>query len=166
MSMLRLSASSMLTVVALAFYSAAVSAVPTFTKDIAPILLKHCANCHGSLLSYDAARSSANAIRELVRTRAMPPWPADPARSLKFRNDARLSEPDITAVVAWFDAGTPKGGDAELQRLPDLAGDWLSPETPAPYAVVSLPGVHVGATGEVPNLSQLIKRPCDDDKII
>jgi hypothetical protein len=166
MSMLRLSANSMLSIVALAFSSAAVAAVPTFTKDIAPILIEHCANCHGSLLSYDAARSSANAIREKVLTRAMPPWPADPARSLKFRNDARLSEPDIAAVVAWIDAGTPKGDDAELRRLPDLAGEWLNPEGRAPDAVVSLPVIHVDATGEVPYIQQLIKVPVDKDKWI
>src|SRR5258708_14203567 len=159
MSMLRLSASSMLTVVALAFYSAAVSAVPTFTKDIAPILLKHCANCHGSLLSYDAARSSANAIAEQVRTRTMPPWPADPAHSLKFRNDARLSEQDIAAVVAWIDAGTPKGDDADLPPVPDLAGQGLNPQGRAPDAVVSLPVIHLGPRGELPYIPQLIKVP-------
>jgi mono/diheme cytochrome c family protein len=153
-------------IVLLAFSSAAVGAVPTFTKDIAPILLEHCANCHGSLLSYDAARSSANAIREQVLTRAMPPWPADPARSLKFRNDARLSEPDIAAVVAWVDAGTPKGDDAELRRLPDLAREWLNPEGRAPDAIVSLPVIHVGPKGEVPYIQQLIKVPVDEDKWI
>ena len=117
--MLRLSASSMLSIVMLALSPAAVSAGPTFTKDIAPILFKHCASCHSSLLSYDAARSSANAIKEQVLSRAMPPWPADPAHSLKFRNDARLSEPDIAAVVNWIDAGTPKGDTSELRRPPD-----------------------------------------------
>ena len=45
----------------------------------------------------------------------MPPWPADPARSLKFRNDARLSERDIATLVAWIDAGTPKGNDTDLR---------------------------------------------------
>ena len=163
--MLRLSASSMLSIVMLAL-SAAVSAGPTFTKDIAPILFKHCASCHSSLLSYDTARSSANAIKEQVLSRAMPPWPADPAHSLKFRNDARLSEPDIAAVVNWIDAGTPKGDTSELRRPPDLAGEWLNPEGRAPDAVISLPVIHVGATGEVPYVQQLIKVPVEEDKWI
>ena len=156
----------MLSIVVLALPPAAVGAVPTFTKDIAPILFKHCANCHSSLLSYDAARSSANAIKEQVLTRAMPPWPADPARSLKFRNDARLSGPDIAAVVNWIDAGTPKGNTSELQRLPDLAGEWLNPEGRAPDAIISLPVIHVGPTGEVPYVQQLIKVPVEKDKWI
>ena len=156
----------MLSIVMLALSPAAVSAGPTFTKDIAPILFKHCASCHSSLLSYDAARSSANAIKEQVLSRAMPPWPADPAHSLKFRNDARLSEPDIAAVVNWIDAGTPKGDTSELRRPPDLAGEWLNPEGRAPDAVISLPVIHVGATGEVPYVQQLIKVPVEEDKWI
>src|SRR5579864_6297929 len=166
-NMLPFSARSMLTIVVFAFSSVAVSAaVPTFTKDIAPLLSKHCATCHSSLLTYETARSSASAIKEQVLTRAMPPWPADPAHSLKFRNDARLSEPDIAAVVAWVDAGTPKGNDADLPKLPDLTGQWLNPEGRAPDAVLSLPVIHVEATGEVPYIQQLIKVPVDQDKWI
>ena len=46
-------------------------AVPTFTKDVAPILYKHCVSCHRpgeiapmSLLTYEAARPYARAIRD------------------------------------------------------------------------------------------------------
>jgi hypothetical protein len=157
----------MLAIAVLQFASAAVGAGPTFTKDVAPILFKHCANCHASLLSYDTARSSAKAIRTLVQTRAMPPWPADPARSLQFRNDARLSEPDVAAIVAWIDAGTPRGNDADLLPVPaDLAGQWLNPQGRAPDAVVSLPEIQVGPRGEVPYIQQLIKVPFAEDKWI
>jgi hypothetical protein len=163
--MLRRPASSVLAIVVLAFSSAGVGA-PTFTKDVAPILFEHCASCHDSLLSYDAAQSAAQAIKEQVRTRAMPPWPADAAHSLKFRNDARLSERDVATLVAWVDAGTPKGEDHDLPPTPDLAGQWLSPEGRAPDAVLSLPVIHVGPTGEVPYIQQLIKVPVAEDKWI
>ena len=164
--MLRRPISSVLAIVVLGFSSAGVATVPTFTKDVAPILFKHCANCHDSLLSYGAAQSSAQVIKEQVRTRAMPPWPADPARSLKFRNDARLSERDIATIVAWIDAGTPKGSDSELRSAPDLPGQWLNPEGRAPDAVISLPVIHVEPTGEVPYIQQLIKVPVAEDKWI
>ena len=59
-------------------------AVPTFNEDVAPILYRHCVECHRpnqiapmSLLSYQEARPWAKAIREKVRARAMPPWFAD-----------------------------------------------------------------------------------------
>ena len=156
----------MLVILVLAFASAGVGAAPTFTKDVAPILVKHCANCHDSLLSYGAARSAAQVIKQQVQTRAMPPWPADPAHSLKFRNDARLSERDIATLVAWVDAGTPKGNDRDLSPSPDLTGQWLSPDGRAPDAVISLPAIHVEATGEVPYIQQLIKVPVTADKWI
>ena len=57
----------------------------TFTKDVAPILYKRCAECHRpsevapmSLLTYKEARPWAKAIKEKVLERAMPPWLADP----------------------------------------------------------------------------------------
>ena len=154
----------MLAVVTLAFSSAVLGAVPTFTKDVAPILFKHCADCHDSLLSYDAARSAAQAIKQQVATRAMPPWLADPAHSLKFRNDARLSDRQVATLVAWVDAATPKGDDKDLPPVPDQAGQWLNPEGRAPDAVISLPVIHVGPTGEVPYIQQLIKVPVAEDK--
>jgi hypothetical protein len=159
-------ASWVLAIVVLGFSSAGLAAVPTFTKDVAPILLEHCATCHDSLLSYSAAQSAAQAIKEQVRTRAMPPWPADPAHSLKFRNDARLSERDINTLVTWSDAGTPKGDDKDLRPVSDLEGQWLNPEGRAPDAVISLPAIHVESRGEVPYIQQLIKVPVAEDKWI
>src|SRR5262245_62708615 len=57
----------------------------TFTKDVAPILFKNCAECHRtgeiapmSLMNYQEARPWARAIRERVVERSMPPWSADP----------------------------------------------------------------------------------------
>lgn len=138
--------------------------MPTFTKDVAPILFKNCANCHDSLLSYGEVRSEAQAIKQQVQTRAMPPWPADSAHSLKFRNDARLGERDITTLIAWVDAGTPKGDDKDLPPVPDPVGQWLNPQGRAPDAIISLPTIHVEATGEVPYIQQLIKVPVAEDK--
>ena len=159
-------AGSLLALTVLGLPSAAPGAAPTFTKDVAPILIKHCANCHDSLTSYDVARSSAAAIGQQVRMRAMPPWSADPNRSLKFRNDARLSEAEVAAVAGWIDAGAPKGNDADLPSARHSAGQWLDPGGRAPDAVVSLPEVRLQATGEIPYIQQLIKVPFAQDKWI
>jgi hypothetical protein len=58
--------------------------VPTFARDIAPLLYTHCATCHRpgevggfSLLSFADARPRAAAMARAVRTRAMPPWKPD-----------------------------------------------------------------------------------------
>src|SRR5712675_956131 len=83
--------------------------VPTFTKDVAPILYKNCVACHRpgemgpmSLVTYADARPWAKSIRERVASRAMPPWFADP-RHGTFSNDPSLSRKDIDTIVAWAD---------------------------------------------------------------
>ena len=104
--------------------SAAPAAVPTFTKDVAPIVFRSCAPCHRpgdvaplSLLSYNDVRPWARAIKSKVTSREMPPWGADPAQSLKMRNDPSLSQAQIDTIVAWVDGGAPKGDDADLPPL-------------------------------------------------
>ncbi len=148
-------------------------AAPTFSVDVAPILVQHCAVCHegGSgaesavaLLSYEAAASRAAAIREQVIKRAMPPWPADPEHSVKFRNDARLRDQDIATLVAWIDSGMAKGPEVAMPAA--VAQGWLHPQGLAPDAVVSLPAFSVRATGEVPYIQRLIKVPYAEDKWI
>src|SRR5215831_15157689 len=116
--------------------SAADDNVPTFTKDVAPILFKNCVRCHRTgelaskvpLISYDTVRPRAELIKQKVITREMPPWPADPARSLKFRNDARLSQHDIDTLVAWVKAGAPKGNEADLPPMPKSVDGWIHPQ--------------------------------------
>ena len=168
------STSLMLALGAIGCCSAAVAAVPVFTKDVAPILFKHCTACHGvqpdsthvSVLSYSAARAAAKAIRKQVATRAMPPWSADPGQSLKFRNDARLSERELATIVGWIDGGTPEGNAADLPPLPAATQPWASPLGRWPDAIVSLPEIHLAARGEIPYIQQLIKVPVAEDKWI
>jgi len=58
---------------------------PTYTKDVAPILQKHCQSCHRpgeaapfSMLTYEETRPWAGAVKVAVRSKTMPPWYADP----------------------------------------------------------------------------------------
>ena len=57
--------------------------VPTFTRDVAPILYEHCIACHRpgqiapmSLITYGETRPWARAIKIKVEAREMPPWNA------------------------------------------------------------------------------------------
>ena len=111
--------------------AAAPPEAPTFAKDIAPILHKHCAQCHRSgevapmsLISYDDARPWARAIKSKVVSREMPPWGADPDQGRKMRNDPSLSKAQIETIVAWVDAGAPRGNDADLPVPPQFAEGW------------------------------------------
>jgi hypothetical protein len=158
-----------------AFACAASIVVPTFSKDVAPILFKNCTKCHRPgeiastipLVSYDTARPWAKSIKEKVLKREMPPWPADPSGSLEFRNDPRLHQRDIDTLVAWVNAGAPKGNDANLPALPKFSQGWLHPQGLAPDAVVSLPREFlVPASGEIPYLTYFAKVPFPEDKWI
>jgi hypothetical protein len=162
-------------IVALAFLPVAFAAdspAPTFNKEVAPILFKHCANCHRpgeiasevSLLSYESARPWADSIKQQVLSRQMPPWPADPTRSVKFRNDPRLTQQEIDTLIAWVDAGAPKGSDADLPPPPSFPKGWLHPKGLAPDIVISMPEFDVPAQGEIPYIRRLIKVPFTTDK--
>src|SRR3954471_18800563 len=57
----------------------------TFSKDVAPVIFSHCAQCHHpggsapfSLLTYDESRRHATQIAQLTKARLMPPWKAEP----------------------------------------------------------------------------------------
>lgn len=132
----------------------------TWTGDVAAILQSKCQACHRpgqvggfSLLTYDDARRTSAMIAEVVESRRMPPWHADP-RHGEFSNDRRLSPLDRAKLVAWAEAGAPRGeGEEPAPRSfpegwtigePDIVFEIPEPTTvPAqgtmPYVNVSVP---------------------------
>src|SRR5450432_2407381 len=101
-------------------FSARPATVPSYTKNIAPILQAHCQECHRpgeaapfSLLTYEQARPWAKAMKAATIQRKMPPWFADP-RYGKFSNDHSLRQEDIDTLAAWVDAGAPQGDAKDL----------------------------------------------------
>ena len=92
----------------------------TYARDIAPLLQKHCQDCHRpgqvapfSLLNYEQARDWSATIGEVVRAGRMPPWHADP-RHGKFANDRSLPEAERSLLLTWIEQGCPKGDDRDL----------------------------------------------------
>jgi mono/diheme cytochrome c family protein len=118
----------------------------TFNKDVLPILQKNCQSCHRPgeigpmpLLSYEATRPWAKSIRAAVTARKMPPWFADPKYG-NFANDRRLSDADISKVVAWVDAGAPEGDAKDKPAPVQWQEGWnIKPDVvfqiPRPYTV-------------------------------
>jgi len=107
------------------------AAVPTFTKDVAPIIFNNCTTCHRAgevapmtFLSYEDVRPWAKVIKTKVQAREMPPWGADAEHSLKMRNDRSLTRQQIDTIAAWVDGGAPKGIDADLPAMPKFAEGW------------------------------------------
>jgi mono/diheme cytochrome c family protein len=119
------------------------AAVPTFAKDVAPLLYKKCVSCHRpgemgpmSLVTYQDARPWARSIRDRVVARSMPPWFADPHYG-KFSNDPTLSRQEIDTIVAWAGGGAPQGDPVEMPKLPDtMVAGW---QIGTPDVVVEMP---------------------------
>ena len=114
----------------------------TFSKDVAPIFYKNCAECHRpgeiapfSLMSYKESRPWAKSIKEKVVSKEMPPWHADPNHGV-FANDRRLSQKEIDTIVAWVDGGAPEGNARDLPPAPKYADGW---NIGKPDAVFKLP---------------------------
>jgi hypothetical protein len=108
----------------------AADATPTFSKDVAPIFYKSCAECHRptmfapmSLMSYEEARPWLRSIKQRVVARTMPPWGSDQPHGV-FKNDPRLSEAEVATIVGWIDGGAPKGDDKDLPERPQFAEGW------------------------------------------
>jgi len=116
--------------------------VPTFTKDVAPILYKNCTSCHRpgeiapmSLLTYEDARPRAKAIRDEISAGTMPPWHAD-AKVGHFLNERRLSDADRNTLLRWAAGGAPKGDPKDQPPIPKYTDGWTIGE---PDLVLTLP---------------------------
>jgi hypothetical protein len=105
-----------------AIVSAQTTAVPTFTRDVAPIFQKKCESCHRpdsiapmSLQTYQEARPWARSIRDRVASRNMPPWHIDPAVGIQhYKGDRSLTQKEIDTIVAWAGNGAPQGNPADM----------------------------------------------------
>lgn len=104
---------------------------PTYARDIAPILLNHCAACHRPgqvgpfpLLTYDDARQRARQIADVTASRFMPPWLAEINDQVHFVGERRLSNAQIALIRRWADAGGPAGDSAELPPAPRFVDGW------------------------------------------
>jgi mono/diheme cytochrome c family protein len=122
-------------------------AAVTYSRDVAPILYRNCAECHHpndiapmSLMTYKEVRPWAASIRQAVVQRAMPPWHADPHVG-EYLNDPRLSDAEIATIEAWVKNSAPEGDPNDLPRAPVFRSGWhIDPDI-----VLAIPAKQVGA---------------------
>jgi hypothetical protein len=113
--------------VAAPWVSDPVPAAVTFYKDVLPILQYKCQTCHRpgqlapiSFMTYRETRPWAEAMRTMVLSRRMPPWPASMAH-VALPNHRVLTHPEIDTIVRWVDQGALEGNpnDAPQPTFPD-----------------------------------------------
>lgn len=102
-----------------------------------------------SLMSYNEVRPWARAIKAKIVNRQMPPWYAE-GEPGKWRNDRRLSQAEIDKIVAWVDAGAPRGKDSDIPAPPKFAQGWNHPSGRPPDVIIEAPEMKVPAEGESP----------------
>jgi hypothetical protein len=105
-------------------------AAVNYAEHVAPILNRHCAECHRpgevapfSLTGYENARKWAPMIAQVTGSRRMPPWKAVPGFG-EFRDANRLSELQLETLKRWNDAGAPRGDPKKEPRAPTYASGW------------------------------------------
>lgn len=124
----------------------------TFSKDVAPIIYKHCGSCHNpsgeapfSLLTYQAARQRAGLVASVVKHRQMPPWPHSSSYG-EFVGLPQLSPDEVTTIQAWAAGGAPEGDPSDLPPPPTYSPGW---QLGTPDLVVTLSEPYaLGADGQ------------------
>jgi hypothetical protein len=95
----------------------------TWDREISRIVFSHCASCHRSggmafsLMTYKEARPWAEAIKEEVLARTMPPWGAVKGFA-DYRNDQALTPEQLELITSWADGGVPEGEEKDLLPPP------------------------------------------------
>jgi hypothetical protein len=142
--------------------------VPTFYKDVLPILQDHCQSCHRTgevapmpLETYEQAREWAQPVAHSVSTKMMPPWFADP-RYGHFANDPSLTDQQIAAIVAWVNAGSPAGDPHTAPPPKHQTQHW---NIPPPDLIVKMPRpIQIPAQGEIEYTYEIVPTHFAEDR--
>ncbi len=88
---------------------------PSYHRDVAPILQKHCQDCHRpgqvapfALLTYEQARKRTSDIVSVTGDGTMPPWHASTSAGGPFRDARILAETERKTLAAWATANCPR----------------------------------------------------------
>jgi hypothetical protein len=101
----------------------------TYTREIYRIFQTRCFSCHRpngsafSLMTYSDARPWAEAIKEEVLARTMPPWGAVKGFG-DFRNDRALTPEQMEVIESWADGGVPEGEPTDLPAKTEPTETW------------------------------------------
>ena len=138
----------------------------SYVEDVAPILEDNCVMCHReggiapwAMSEYRMIQGFAPMMREVIRTRRMPPWHIDPEVG-RWKHDAGLSDAEASTLVRWIEAGARRGdGEDPLPLIKHPEAEWPLGE---PDLIVTVPAFDVPATGEVDYQFPWVENPLDE----
>lgn len=139
----------------------------SYSETITPILKENCIACHvqggiapWAMSEYAMIKGFAPMIREVVRTKRMPPWHADPEIG-HWRNEVGMSDEDTKTLITWIEAGAPRGeGDDPLKQILPRENVWTLGE---PDLILDIPAFEIPASGTVDYQYPTIPNPYDKD---
>jgi hypothetical protein len=139
----------------------------SYKNTIAPILKERCVSCHlpngigpWAMTSYEMIKGFSPMIREVLRTRRMPPWEVDTSLA-EIHNARGLTLEERKKLVHWIEAGSPRGeGEDPLLAVKPLEKSWPLGE---PDLIVEGPAFTVPATGIIEYQYPAIANPLDRD---
>jgi hypothetical protein len=140
----------------------------SYSQEVAPLLLEKCAACHRrggigpwAMDSYETVKGWSAMVREVVSTRRMPPWHADPDIG-HFANDRSLSTEQIRILADWAEAGAPRGEgpDPLLERVSEDDEGWPLGK---PDIVIEAPTQDIPAQGVLDYRYADVPLPIDRD---
>lgn len=139
----------------------------SYEKTIAPLLIDNCVVCHRDggigpwqMTNYTMVKGFSPMIREVIRTKRMPPWHADPHYGV-FKNDRALTADEVKTLVHWIEAGSPRGNGSD--PLAELHKTWPEWALGKPDVILEIPAFDVPATGVIPYQESRIKNPIGRD---
>jgi hypothetical protein len=138
-----------------------------YAKDIASILQDKCHHCHQpdgvapwSMDNYKKIASRSTMMREVVRTRLMPPWDADPIHG-RFAKDLSLSVAEQRTLIHWIEQGAPgSASDPIAMKKAQKQDEWPLGK---PDLIIDLPEQKIPANGTVPYRKFTIEVPLKAD---
>ena len=142
--------------------------VPSYEKEIGPIIAENCATCHReggiapfALDSHTMVMGWSQMIREVLMTKRMPPGQID-SHIGDFVNDMVLADEEAQKIVHWIEAGSPKDGSIDpLTELVWPETEWAFGE---PDYIVEIPEQSIPATGVLDYYNVMVELDLEEDR--
>tara|TARA_R110002167_G_scaffold6277_8_gene29091 strand:+ start:34642 stop:36606 length:1965 start_codon:yes stop_codon:yes gene_type:complete len=139
----------------------------SYSDTVVPILQEKCVSCHRpggigpwAMTSHAMVQGFSPMIREVILTKRMPPWHADPKIN-QFKHDMGLTTQQAQTLVQWIDEGARGDGSTDpLLAVGERETEW---ELGEPDLVLDLPAFTVPATGTLDYQILTVENPLDRD---
>ncbi|MGK0189792.1 MAG: hypothetical protein ACI9R3_005610 [Verrucomicrobiales bacterium] len=138
-----------------------------YVQHVAPILKSRCVTCHTkgglgpfAMSSYKKVKGWSDMMVEVLMTKQMPPWHADPHIG-KFSNDSGITPEETQTLVNWVNAGCIEGDGADpLEGYVPETSEWHLGQ---PQEIVTIPEQKVDPEGVFNYRYVTLENPFDED---